>query len=315
MSAVGFLAALIERARGGAETRGFGDARGDEKGEPLAPFLRRRRPSRFEPATPWQGDFSVEALREEAPGFATKLSPAPEPAASPSPGGRAGLARAGFEPSASRRGRRERRATERAERVEREVVTREIVTAAELPPAPPPVPPQTPPRAPAPLLAEASLPQLARANAETASLPPTRAQRLAAREREPPPFASVTSGVRDAATPPPPRPFPPATPPPTPARRDAPTVRGAQAWPLLRPAPPPILTPPAAALAWTRAGQPSPRAAARPPSPPSPPPVQISIGRIEVRAAAPTPPSRRAAALAGPRLSLDDYLRARGGRR
>ena len=46
---------------------------------------------------------------------------------------------------------------------------------------------------------------------------------------------------------------------------------------------------------------------------PTPAPVQISIGRVEVRAvqAAPDPP--RASGPATPRLSLDDYLRQRNG--
>jgi hypothetical protein len=46
----------------------------------------------------------------------------------------------------------------------------------------------------------------------------------------------------------------------------------------------------------------------------SPPPVQVSIGRIEIRAAAPTP-ARPAVVSQSPALTLDDYLRRRHGDR
>jgi hypothetical protein len=45
---------------------------------------------------------------------------------------------------------------------------------------------------------------------------------------------------------------------------------------------------------------------------PEPPVVRVTIGRVEVRAAAPPPAPRPAAAPpAGPRISLDDYLRGK----
>jgi hypothetical protein len=47
----------------------------------------------------------------------------------------------------------------------------------------------------------------------------------------------------------------------------------------------------------------------------SPPPVQVSIGRIEIRAAAAPAPARPAAASQSPALTLDDYLRRRHGDR
>jgi len=48
-------------------------------------------------------------------------------------------------------------------------------------------------------------------------------------------------------------------------------------------------------------------------APASPPPVQITIGRVEVRAVHAPAERARSAAPAAPRLSLDDYLRRRSG--
>jgi hypothetical protein len=50
-------------------------------------------------------------------------------------------------------------------------------------------------------------------------------------------------------------------------------------------------------------------------TPAVPPTIQVRIGRIEVRAitAPPPPPSRSRSAAAAPRLSLQDYLKARNG--
>ncbi|HEX4963268.1 MAG TPA: hypothetical protein VF173_20730 [Thermoanaerobaculia bacterium] len=47
----------------------------------------------------------------------------------------------------------------------------------------------------------------------------------------------------------------------------------------------------------------------------SEPVVQVHIGRIDVRAAQPPAPQRRPARPSGPRLSLEDYLKRREGRR
>jgi hypothetical protein len=41
------------------------------------------------------------------------------------------------------------------------------------------------------------------------------------------------------------------------------------------------------------------------------PTIRVTIGRIEVRATAPTPPPAPAARPAGPRLTLEEYLRRR----
>ena len=49
------------------------------------------------------------------------------------------------------------------------------------------------------------------------------------------------------------------------------------------------------------------------PAPPAPAPVQVTIGRVEVRAVAAKSERVPASAPAGPRLSLDEYLRQRNG--
>jgi hypothetical protein len=48
---------------------------------------------------------------------------------------------------------------------------------------------------------------------------------------------------------------------------------------------------------------------------PAEPVVQVTIGRIEVRAVQPSPPSRLRAPRPRPKLSLSDYLRERDGGR
>jgi hypothetical protein len=62
-----------------------------------------------------------------------------------------------------------------------------------------------------------------------------------------------------------------------------------------------------------RAGMPAQGSAAPGMPEPAGPSVSISIGRVEIRAAQPGAPSSRAAKPAGPKLSLDDYLRGRSG--
>ncbi|HSI59007.1 MAG TPA: hypothetical protein VLA16_15715, partial [Ideonella sp.] len=84
---------------------------------------------------------------------------------------------------------------------------------------------------------------------------------------------------------------------------------------LLNPPPPrPGVSPPQMPAVTTRT---APRAPVSPPPMPAPAPaVQVTIGRIEVRAAAAAPPAprgRSAQAGAGPRLTLDAYLRGRNG--
>jgi hypothetical protein len=41
--------------------------------------------------------------------------------------------------------------------------------------------------------------------------------------------------------------------------------------------------------------------------------INVTIGRIEIRATPAMSPPRRSAARAGPQLSLEDYLRSRNG--
>ena len=48
---------------------------------------------------------------------------------------------------------------------------------------------------------------------------------------------------------------------------------------------------------------------------PSAPTVRVTIGRVEVRAIQPSPEPPTPSAPRGPRLTLDDYLRERGGDR
>jgi len=79
----------------------------------------------------------------------------------------------------------------------------------------------------------------------------------------------------------------------------------------LRPVLPPALSPRNAARRQAAtAPQPAPRAAA-----PELPPIKVTIGRIEVRAVTGAPSAPRSTTSAAPRLSLDQYLRNRGGQR
>lgn len=70
------------------------------------------------------------------------------------------------------------------------------------------------------------------------------------------------------------------------------------------------------AVALVAAVQPKLRAAVPERAPAGPPPVQITIGRVEVRGLPHESRPPREARPAGPRLSLEDYLRERaaGGR-
>lgn len=97
------------------------------------------------------------------------------------------------------------------------------------------------------------------------------------------------------------------------AARPKPTAAPAvpAATPPPRPAPPPALSPRNAARRQAAtAPQPAPRAAAR-----ELPPIEITIGRIEVRAVTGAPSTPRGSTAAAPKLSLDQYLFDRGGQR
>lgn len=201
--------------------------------------------------------------------------------------------------------------------------------AASAPPPRPAVTEPQPPRAPA-----APLPVTSRASAERAPAP--------AAARRPDPQPSPPSAPRPAAA---------SGPLPAPDLRSSPaaSARAPDAPPRTTNTPLPVSAKPAPAAEparpWQQAAQavvrtlagdarvpraapvassgaiqsPPPatrramRAAARPAPPPAAPPVQVTIGRIEVRAIAGTSATApvRATRAAAPRLSLDDYLRSR----
>jgi hypothetical protein len=78
-----------------------------------------------------------------------------------------------------------------------------------------------------------------------------------------------------------------------------------------RPAPLPTVSPRNAARRQAAtAPQPAPRATAR-----ELPPIEVTIGRIEVRAVTGASSASRGTSTAAPKLSLDQYLRDRGGQR
>jgi len=119
---------------------------------------------------------------------------------------------------------------------------------------------------------------------------------------------------------------PPSTPPlrlqpdDTPRRARRPSVAETPPRPVPHPAAlPPLsrLVTPATVPAPARARAVRLAAAVKAPPPAAPPllpaPVQVTIGRVEVRAASPAPIARGGAQPAGPRLGLDEYLRQRHG--
>jgi hypothetical protein len=84
----------------------------------------------------------------------------------------------------------------------------------------------------------------------------------------------------------------------------------------IEPAPPAAPATPLLASPPVRAGARSAAtAAARPESPALPPPIEVVIGRIEIRADAPPAKTARSPATRRPTMSLDDYLRGRGSAR
>ncbi len=153
-------------------------------------------------------------------------------------------------------------------------------------PASPPEPPATPEvmmrSRPAPAPEREAAPRSRRA-AEPPAEAPMAHSRAEARAT---PMATPTQPKPSAASP-----APTATPP--------------------RPALPPALSPRNAARRQAAtAPQPAPRAAAR-----ELPPIEVTIGRIEVRAVTGAPSAPRGTTTAAPKLSLDQYLRDRGGQR
>lgn len=275
----GHLARLIERARPGDT------------------LLQRRQPSRFEPAQPWAA----------APVVDEEVAARPSDTAQPAPPSAPASAAPASPPHASKQDeaatpRRPDAAAPVAEihrqelRVLRETlrVDRSIVMSA----------------TPAPIAERPS-----RETHVEGEAPVDAPQRAMARQpaiEAPLPRSPARGEASTAASPASPLPRQGALALPPPAAPAAP-----MAAPLLRPPPAPVVRRPERPA---QAAAPSaPRRMPSAPSRPSttaeaPPPVQVTIGRIEVRAvaAAPAPaPSRRAA----PRLSLEQYLQDRHGGR
>lgn len=279
IDAGGLLASLVARARGGEA------------------LLQRRQPSRFEPPQPWAEAPSADG--DAAPPKADTPAPAPprpratmataalmraavaDDRAVPQP--QPGTARSEASPPAPRQWRE-------TPPVDSSVVARHTVAAPQMEPASAPSQPGHQPGPGAPHLPIPGAPASV-AQAPGALRPGDAPQQTQAVVEHPPPLA--------AGVPPVPRP-PPAGAPAVPPR---PAVPAQATAPLLRMAPPPTVRSPEPA----RIAMPKAAAAV------AAVPVQVTIGRIEVRAvtAAPAPaePRRKSA----PRLSLEQYLHNRHG--
>jgi len=136
----------------------------------------------------------------------------------------------------------------------------------------------------------------------TSSTAPPRARAQAAAAESPRPRSSATTAETPQQAP---RAIVAAT---------APRPLSAPPRPALPPLPrlvaPATAPPPARAQALRMAAAAKAPAAA---APRLPAPVQVTIGRVEVRSMSPAPTNKGAAKTAGARLSLDDYLRQRHG--
>lgn len=277
----GLLTRLVERARGSEA------------------LLQRRQPSRFEPPTPWaeaqatEGEQATQRLAAPPPGPQHLDAWAPPPALPHLP-------------------QAAPRPTPVGLHVSPVVATAHPVTR----PRPEPEPVAAREHA-VPLLDAASTQQVLQPRASApqppqASWPSTRVpQAHGATERLAPPAAV-----------PPPVLGPPSTLTPAPPPRRAAATERATA-PLLRPVPLPPVRPtvPAragiqgAATPLARHRQPAAPASAQHPAPHDAAPIQVTIGRVEVRAVtaptAPAEPRRKAT----PSLSLEQYLRNRHGGR
>ncbi|MEK8033828.1 hypothetical protein AACH06_23640 [Ideonella sp. DXS29W] len=290
------LARLIERARPGDDV------------------LQRRQPSRFESPRPAPGPAMDEIDSSTMPA-------APRTWAAPSESGPTTFAPIADQPAArearhslGHQGQRPPQGPDRHARPEppspRETLRVDATLARSTPatPATPHAPPARPVHdsrhgnASAPMLASPPLspPPLARAQAESAA---PAAAAVPARQGGNADHAFAPRPQRDAA--------------PAPQGQPTSSVRAPRTPLLQAPPMPPLRRPEPAqpARAMARAARQSPSTAAQAATPrEAPAPVQVTIGRIEVRAVtapAPPAPSRRAA----PRLSLDQYLRERHGGR
>lgn len=282
--------------------------------DPTEPVLQRRQPSRFEPVAPWGGEaaFDTVAAAPQAPPATRPRADAPTVPAPPT-----GRATAAAATAASAH------------------VATPMVHGAD---------------APLRHLAAPILQADARADPGRAAAPPAPEHRRAAEAIGPRHEhltrethvvvervvnEAGTPPARAAATPAAATPSPPATRPPPPpgaaangparATRPVPiddSIRAAAVAPARRAAdaaavPHPAAPRPAPATVAAAAAGTARRAAApslAPAAAPAPlPPIEVTIGRVEIRAVAPAAAPARPVRAGGPRLSLDDYLRQRGG--
>jgi len=275
------------------------------------PVLQRRQPARFEPVQPWTGDVAgpaetTPAGRSAADDAAVPVAPLPLPRAE-----RAAATSRAASPAAAapvaRPSDAAAHASARSPRGEGEAASRAVAV-----PAPPPLAP--------PAIAESIRPPR-----ETL----VRDTRVVVERSVPAPSPPAAAVARPMPAPsPPPRADARAAPAPVaawapmrlpaldatlgaPRNEKAAPPRAADTGALARPAAPPR-APLAPVAASARRAARSPDAPARP-APAALPPIEVTIGRVEIRAVAPAPAPARPARAAGPRLSLDDYLRQRDG--
>ncbi|MDE2372537.1 MAG: hypothetical protein KGN16_26460, partial [Burkholderiales bacterium] len=268
-------------------------------------------PSRYEPVRPWSGDRLVQV--DAAPEMTVAATrPVPSAAASavherPMPD-RQAASPIDAEPFTPR-------AEPTARQVDRDaLLTRPAMPRTDEAPLPPPARPAI-----ADSIADSmGTPRVRPTRASAASIEEGAQQEPLAHRPLTPPLPAPAPALHATAMPPRNEPPPPLRLP----RLDATLVSARPALP-----PPPraaadlsstraTASPPAPATT-RRAVHPAAAAnAARnapPPRPAPPPPIEVTIGRVEIRAVAPPAAPARTQRTAGPRLSLDDYLRRRDG--
>lgn len=276
-----------------------------ERVAPSEPPLRRRQPALFEtaqaaPAEPMVDVVETSPVRRDDPPAIAHTVARPRAADVPvAPVQPAAVLHA--EPEADRAPPAALRPVARADRAPRVDPTVRAVIA-EAPPRAMPMAAQVAAILPAATRVPAALPAQPASLAATPPRPtqppaePVRPQRLPAPRAEAPAPASRAQ-ARPVPAAAPLQPKPTAAPPaPAPVQ-----PRAAQ---------PPALSPRHATRRQAAAPPPAPRAAAR-----ELPPIEVTIGRIDVRAVTGAPAAPRATNAAAPRLSLDQYLRDRGGDR
>jgi hypothetical protein len=280
--------------------------------DPDEPRLERRRPARFEPTAPGRDSAIVEIALERFASPPTSREPAPAPAVVVAHDATAVTAAAATRAPPAIAAAGNARIDEPATAVARSAAPTDALRPA----------PALPPRAAAPTISEtiqpahtavkrqASVIVQAPAAPVLAPAPPTPPRPAAdsdARTRPPPPAPRTPAQPSsDAVVPHAPAPVPPAAEPPRPSVT-APVARQAD--------PPRLQQRPAALGLSPQLARRTAPAAPRAPMPVrgAPPPIEVTIGRVEIRAVAPAAPAPQRARAAGPRLTLDDYLRSRGG--